>query len=66
MTAADPRDRLTAKEALQHPWITRLGDENIADEVAIGLSPPHSIGFISKNLALAPSDAPGEGACVIS
>jgi len=54
MMAPNPYHRLSAKEALQHPWITRLDSHKTMED------------FVGKNIALASSDAPEEGACTIS
>jgi serine/threonine protein kinase len=56
MTRVDPSKRISAKDALQHPWITRL-DTTPDDE------PTESRG---RNVALTSADVPMEGACVIS
>lgn len=54
MTQVDPRQRISAKAALQHPWITRLDSGDI---------PSTSAG---RNVALSAGDVPTHGACVIS
>lgn len=54
MMAPNPYHRLSAKEALQHPWITRLDSHKTMED------------FVGKNITLASSDAPEEGACTIS
>jgi serine/threonine protein kinase len=64
MTAYDPGERLTAKDALEHPWIKRLvagtdASENTNNDAG-------AISVHSRNIALSTEDAPGEGACVIS
>jgi serine/threonine protein kinase len=58
MTKADPSERLSAKEALQHPWMARwTGDD-------LGASSGSHSG--TKNMALNAADLPAEGACIIS
>lgn len=61
MTLADPRQRISAKDALRHPWITRL-DEAVDDEP----NNTGSKGQTTTSLALGSADLPKEGACVIS
>jgi serine/threonine protein kinase len=58
MTKADPRERLSAKEALQHPWVARLAEHDLGTS-----SDSHSG---TKNMALPAANLPDEGACVIS
>jgi serine/threonine protein kinase len=58
MTKADPRERLTAKEALQHPWMARWAEDDL------GASSGSHSG--TKNMSLTAADLPDEGACVIS
>jgi serine/threonine protein kinase len=58
MTKADPGERFSAKDALQHPWMTRwVGDD-------LGASSGSHSG--TRNMALTAADLPAEGACVIS
>ena len=57
MTKADPRERLSAKDALQHPWMVRWAGDDLGAS-----SGSHS----TKNMALNATDLPDEGACVIS
>jgi len=54
MTNVDPRQRISTKEALQHPWITRLDG---------GEMPKSSS---DRHVTLAAGDVPAEGACVVS
>jgi serine/threonine protein kinase len=56
MTAANPLDRVNAKEALQHPWITRLESEESESSAQSNI----------KTIALNAYDSPEEGGCVIS
>jgi serine/threonine protein kinase len=63
MTASDPRDRLSAKEALEHPWIKRLAGNDANQN---GDCSSVSTSVHNKNIALSTADAPREGACVIS
>lgn len=56
MTDVDPRQRISAKDALRHPWITRL-DQGNEDELA---------GSRGLGSSLKSVDVPNEGACVIS
>jgi serine/threonine protein kinase len=57
MTRVSPSDRISAKDALQHPWINRL------DSTSEGNDPGGSRG---RNIALTAADVSQEGACVIS
>jgi len=54
MTQADPKQRISAKDALKHPWIGRLDESNGNGT------------FESKPNALSASDIPQDGACIIS
>ncbi len=56
MTHADPRQRINAKDALRHPWITRL-DEGNDDDLG---------GSRGLSASLTSADIPVEGACVMS
>ena len=61
MTVSDPRDRPSAKEALEHPWLKRLTGDNSTRS----RSDPTTSD--NKDIVLSRVDASGgEGACVIS
>ena len=53
MTKADPNERINTREALKHPWITRLGSKQ-ADATS------------ESTIHLASSNAPEAGSCSIS
>jgi calcium/calmodulin-dependent protein kinase I len=55
MTQANPRQRINARDALKHPWISRL------DEVD-GSGPTEG----KQQSALSANEVPQEGACIIS
>jgi len=52
MLKSDPGERITAKEALEHPWIKQFGSKKTFD--------------VEANLQLSLADAPDTGACQIS
>jgi serine/threonine protein kinase len=57
MLKPDPKGRITAKDALEHPWIVTFGTK------AIESSGKGS--GLNKSIHLPPSDIPDAGACVI-
>lgn len=75
MTAANPKDRITAKEALQHPWILRThnNDKNDDDELDLSarINDSNNTGtsLLATNITSSSSptsEFPGQGACTIS
>lgn len=58
MTESDPRQRISANDALMHPWIRGL---EVSDDGARSKKVEPK-----RQLALSASDVPEEGACVIS
>lgn len=58
LTAVNPGHRISAKEALQHPWITRQG-ENLENQEALKAADVH----IHRDSS---SDRTEDGACTIS
>lgn len=55
MLKADPKDRITAKDALDHPWVARHRSHVIEESSGQ-----------NESLHLSPSDVPDAGACVIA
>ena len=64
MTAFEPGDRLTAKEALDHPWVKHhAGADGVANSTTSSVS---ATSQSRKNTTEGTKDASLEGACVIS
>jgi serine/threonine protein kinase len=58
MLKPDPKKRITAKDALEHPWIVTFGTKAIE-------SSGNGSG-LNKSIHLPPSDVPDAGACIIA
>jgi serine/threonine protein kinase len=63
MLKAQPSDRISAKNALQHPWIIKYGSALSIESSATS----NGKGMANKNgFHLAASDAPAASTCIVS